>query len=163
MLIISGRIGTNAFESHFMKNSVSFHQSGSIHKTIDNIWFLYFQRVDKRLKTCDVIIFNNIEFVEYTIPQNDIEKIADIMTCPIYIGGVDPLPWGKMRTSAQTNNWKLEDWQYVLEDDDDDDSEDDDEEWKPPDDSEDDSEDDDDDDSEDDSEEVRPNAKRRKT
>ena len=76
------------------------------------------------------------------------------------IGGMDPLPWKKMRKTAEKNNWTIEDWQHVLEDEQSDSGSDSDPEWVPPSEEEDSSEEEDDE--KEDEEEEEPSAKRRK-
>jgi hypothetical protein len=71
---------------------------------------------------------------------------------------MDPLPWKKMRKTAEKNNWTLEDWQHVLEDDQS--ESDSDTEWIPG--SEAESSDDEDSDDEDSDDEEEPSAKRHK-
>ena len=112
---IVGRIGTETVESSFDSSNITF--TGKKINRIENIWFVYFQRVSKTLKSCDAIFFNGTDFVEFVVGQKDIEQIIDTISYPYYIGGMDPLPWKKMRKTAEKNNWTIEDWQHVLEDD----------------------------------------------
>jgi len=112
---ISGRIGKETVESTFESSNITF-TGKKLNKKIENIWFVYFQRVSKTLKSCDAIFFNGTDLVEFVVEQKEIEKITDTISYPCYIGGMDPLQWKKMRKTAQKNNWTIEDWQHVLED-----------------------------------------------
>jgi len=158
---ISGRIGKETVEAIFEELNIAFIGM-KLNKKIENIWFVYFQRVSETLKSCDAIFFNGADFVEFVVEQKDIEKITDLISYPYYIGGMDPLPWKKMRKTAEKNNWTLEDWQHVLEDEDEDEDSaeesESDADWVP--DSEQESSDGDSD--EDSEEEEEPSAKRRK-
>jgi len=112
---ISGRIGKEMVESTFEESNITFTRK-KFNKKIENIWFVYFQRVSKTLKSCDAIFFNGTDLVEFVVEQKEIENIIDTISYPCYIGGMDPLPWKKMRKTAEKNNWTIEDWQHVLED-----------------------------------------------
>lgn len=112
---ISGRIGKETVESSIEESSITF-TGKKLNKKIENVWFVYFQRVSKTLKSCDAIFFNGTDFVEFVVEQTDIEKITDVISYPCYIGGIDPLPWKRMCKTADKNNWTLEDWQHVFED-----------------------------------------------
>ena len=147
---ISGRIGTETVESSFEETNITF--TGKKINKIENIWFVYFQRVSKTLKSCDAIFFNGTDFVEFVVEQKVIEQIIDAISYPYYIGGMDPLPWKKMHKTAEKNNWTIEDWQHVLEDDQS--ASESDADWVPP--SEDSSSEEDSDD------EKEPSTKRRK-
>ncbi len=72
---ISSRIGTHTVASSFEGKQITFSRNGKIHKKIENIWFVYFQRVSKSLKSCDAVFFNGTELVEFVIAQDDIGKI----------------------------------------------------------------------------------------
>ncbi len=113
---------------------------------MSNIWFVYFQRISKSLKTCDAILFDGKEIIEFTTAQKNIDNISDSATCPIYFGGVDPLPWKRMVRDANKHKWQCEDWQHMFEEPEEPEEEDSDAEWKPPSGSESDSEVSDDDD-----------------
>tara|TARA_B110000285_G_scaffold100619_1_gene114620 strand:- start:6692 stop:7156 length:465 start_codon:yes stop_codon:yes gene_type:complete len=127
---ILGRIGKETVKCSFEDSHITF-TGKKFNKKFENIWFVYFQRVSKTLKSCDAIFFNGNELVEFVVQQNAIEKITDVISYPCYIGGMDPLPWKKMCKTAEKNNWTLEDWQHVLEDDDDQSESDSDTEWIP--------------------------------
>ena len=115
MTELSGRLGKETVKSRFEGSKITFIGLKKI-QTIENVWFVYFQRVSKRLKSCDAIFFNGTELVELVVQQGDIEKITDAITYPSYIGGMDPLPWKKMEKTAKKYDWTIEDWQHVLED-----------------------------------------------
>ncbi len=152
MAKISGRIGKETVESSIEESNITF-TGKKLNKKIENVWFVYFQRVSKTLKSCDAIFFNGTDLVEFVVEQKDIEKITDVISYPCYIGGMDPLPWKKMRNTASKHNWTLEDWQHVFEDEDEDQSESDsDTEWIPGSESSDEESD----------EDSEPNAKRHK-
>tara|TARA_B100000795_G_scaffold242392_1_gene205650 strand:+ start:2227 stop:2700 length:474 start_codon:yes stop_codon:yes gene_type:complete len=155
MYKISGRIGKETVESTFESSNITF-TGKKLNQKIKNIWFVYFQRMSKTLKSCDAIFFNGTDLVEFVVEQKEIEKITDIISYPCYMGGMDPLPWKKMCKTAEKNNWTLEDWQHVLEDEESDEESDSDADWVP--DSEQESSDED---SDEDSDEE-PSAKRHK-
>ena len=160
---ISGRIGTHTVASSFEGKQITFSRNEKIHKKIENIWFVYFQRVSKSLKSCDAVFFNGTELVEFVIAQDDIGKIIDAIPYPHYLGGIDPLPWKKMMKTAEKHKWNIEDWQHVFEEDESEDEESEDE-WVPgsEDESSSESEEESDDESEDESEDDEPKRKRQK-
>lgn len=157
---ISGRIGKHNVVSTFEGKQITFERNEKIHKKIKNIWFVYFQRVSKSLKSCDAVFFNGTELVEFVIAQGDIEKIIDEIPYPNYMGGIDPLPWKKMVKTAEKHNWNIEDWQHVFEEDESEDEESE-AEWVPG--SEDESSDDESDVSDNDEDDDEPKRKRQKT
>jgi len=131
---IKGRISTKQTNMIFTGTSVEF-SSGTVSK-MNDIWFVYFQRVSKRLKTCDAIFCDGQHLIEFTTEQKNIEELTDAAKCPVYFGGLDPMPWKKLMREASTHKWQREDWQHVLEEPEEE-SEDSDEDWTLPSDSED--------------------------
>ena len=101
-----------------------------------------FQRVSKRLKTCDVVYIDGRNCHVQTIEQSQMEVIHDNATCPVYDVGLDPLPWKKFAKDAKKHKWQLEDWQHLFEAETES-EEDEDAEWRPDDEEDDDEEDDD--------------------
>ena len=63
---ISGRIGKETVESTFESSDITF-TGKKLNKKIENIWFVYFQRVSKTLKSCDAIFFNGTDLVEFVV------------------------------------------------------------------------------------------------
>lgn len=154
---ISGRIGKHNVVSSFEGKQITFSRNEKIHTQIENIWFVYFQRVSKSLKSCDAVFFNGTRMVEFVIAQNDIEKIIDMIPYPNYIGGIDPLPWKQIIKNAEKHKWDIEDWKHVFEEDESEDEESE-AEWVPGSEDESSSEDE----SEDESEDDEPKRKRQK-
>ena len=115
----------------FTGNSVNFLAGEKIVTKMNDIWFIYLQRISKRLKTCDAIFFDGQNIIEFTTDQTNIEKITDTSICPVYFGGFDPLPWKKMMREADKHKWHREDWQHFFEDSDSDSDSDSDADWKP--------------------------------
>ena len=139
---IAGSIGSKQVTATISNKSVVFKKK---EKFILDMTFhiICLQRVSSRLKTCDFVFLNPTIYKIQTINQSDVEKISDIVECPVYNMGPDPLEWSKIFKTSVQNNWKIEDWQYFLEDknSDIDDNESSDDDWVP--DSEDESEDED--------------------
>lgn len=115
MTSIQGRIGKKDVILSFKDESIIFKHKDKIFKTLDQTWFVYFQRVSKRLKTCDAVFFDGNELTEFSTSQTSIEKIRDVVTCACYMGGLDPLPWKKIMRDAKKHEWDIEDWQYHME------------------------------------------------
>lgn len=150
---ITGRIGKNFLDCLFSDSEVVFKEKDKIHIQMTDIWFIYFQRISKRLKTCDAVLFDGKELIEFTTSQKNIEDISDKATCPVYFGGIDPLPWKRLMREANKHKWQREDWQHMFEEPPPDSESDSDGDWKPPSESESEEEVSDDDDDE-------PTAKR---
>ena len=112
---IKGRISKKFLDMVFTGTSVDFLSGGESVNKMDDIWFVYLQRVSKRLKTCDVVFFDGQNIVEFTTDQTNIEEITDTATCPVYFGGLDPLPWKKLKREADKYKWQREDWQHMFE------------------------------------------------
>jgi len=134
MVKIPGRISKKFLNMTFAGSSVEFSSENIMH----NIWFMYVQRVSKRLKTCDIIFYDGEKRIEFTTEQTNLEKILDVADCPVYIGGLDPLPWKKLMREAKKHKWQREDWQHMFEEPESE-SSDSDDDWKPPSESEEDS------------------------
>ena len=135
----------------FTGTSVDFLSGEKTVNKMNDIWFVYLQRISKHLKTCDVVFFDGQNIIEFTTEQSNVDEIIDTATCPIYIGGCDPLPWKKLTREANKHQWQREDWQHVFEEPES--TSDSDSEWKPPEDDEDDDDEDDDDEDDDDDDE----------
>lgn len=131
MTAVAGRIGKKDVTAEFKDGAVEFKCKDTVLKHVAETWFVYFQRVSKRLKTCDVIFFDGHEITEFCTGQQSIETIRDEITCPSYIGGLDPMPWKRILKDAQKNQWSPEDWQYHLEGESDGSESDSDGEWQP--------------------------------
>ena len=144
MSIINGRIGKNFVNFTFVDSKVVFKEKDKIHNETADVWFIYFQRISERLKTCDAVLFDGKELIEFTTSQKNIEDISDGAMCPTYFGGIDPLPWKRLLREANKHKWQREDWQHVFEESESESESDSDGEWKPPSDSEEEVSDDDD-------------------
>ena len=115
MLSVQGRIGKKEATATFEGASVTFEHKGKLLKRVSKTWFVYFQRVSKRLKTCDAVVFDGQEMTEFSTSQVSIDNIRDVLTCACYMGGLDPLPWKRILRDAKKHEWTIEDWQYHLE------------------------------------------------
>jgi hypothetical protein len=114
-LEVTGSIGSKQVIATISNKSVVFKDKK---KVILEMPFdvICLQRISNRLKTCDIVYLNLNIYKIQTINQKEIEKIMDVVQCPIYSLGPDPLEWNKIYKTAIKNQWKLEDWQYFLED-----------------------------------------------
>lgn len=99
-----------------------------------------FQRVSKKLKTCDVVYIDGRDCHVQTIERSQMEIIQDNAICPVYHVGLDPLPWKNFSKDAKKHNWQLEDWQHLFEAESEE-EEDEDAEWVPDEEEEEDSDD----------------------
>jgi len=130
---ITGRIGKKFLDCSFSDSKAVFKEKDKIKNQMADIWFIYFQRISKRLKTCDAVLFDGKELIEFTTSQKNIEDISDKATCPVYFGGIDPLPWKRLLREANKHKWQREDWQHMFEEPPDSDSDSDsDGDWNPP-------------------------------
>ena len=129
---ISGRIGKKFLDCSFSDSEVVFKEKDKIHNQMTDIWFIYFQRISKRLKTCDAVLFDGKELIEFTTSQKNLEDISDKATCPVYFGGIDPLPWKRLMREANKHKWQREDWQHMFEEPPPESDSDSDGDWKPP-------------------------------
>ena len=79
---ITGSIGSKQVTATISNNSVVFKKK---EKFILDMTFLIicFQRVSSRLKTCDIVFLNPTIYKIQTINQSDVEKISDIVECPV--------------------------------------------------------------------------------
>lgn len=121
MIEISGTVGNKPVKASIEGKGVFFSNGTQMVE----LWFVYFQRVNKSLKTCDAVYFDGARMVEHTVSQKCLESISDAVDCVVYIGGPDPLPWKKLLLSK----WSKEEWQHAFEDCDT--AENSDDEWKP--------------------------------
>ena len=97
-----------------------------------SLWLVGFQRVNKRIKMCDVIWLMAGEPVVQSIDKTYVEKICEYVSCNVYMCGLDPLPWKKFYKDAQRYGWKQEDWHHLLsEDSEEDDDDSNDSDWNP--------------------------------
>jgi hypothetical protein len=133
---ITGRIGKFFVDLTFSNSKVVFKEKEKTKNQMTDIWFIYFQRISKRLKTCDAVMFDGKEIIEFTTSQKNIESISDKATCPVYFGGMDPLPWKRLMREANKHKWQCEDWQHMFEESAHKSESDSDGDWKPPSDSE---------------------------
>jgi len=112
---ITGRIGKSECWVTFKGGAATFTRKPGTLKHVEQIWFVYFQRVSKTLKMCDAVFFDGHELIEFTTSQKNIDKITDAVSCACYLGGLDPLPWKRILRDAKKNEWDIDDWQYHLE------------------------------------------------
>ena len=141
-LCISGTKGVQPLDIYILENNqiVSYFKKAW---RLSSLWLVGFQRVNKRIKTCDVIWILDGEPIVQTINREQIEIICNHIECDVYMCGLDPLPWKKFHNDAKKYGWKKEDWCHLLSDDtSNDDEEQDDSDWNPEDELEDESEDD---------------------
>ena len=94
-------------------------------------WIVCFQRESPRLKTCDAVYITGTKVYVHTIETLAAEKIRDLLDCPMYRVGSDPLPWSKFLKDAVKHEWDITDWQHLLEEDTCTDEESSDGEWVP--------------------------------
>ena len=161
MSTITGRIGKKFLDCSFSDSKAVFKEKDEIKKQMVDIWFIYFQRVSKTLKTCDAVLFDGNALIEFTTAQKNIEQISDNATCPVYFGGIDPLPWKRLLREAKKHEWHREDWQHMFEDTVSGSESDSDGDWNPPSESEEELSDDDVSDGDDDEEPVAKRPCRR--
>ena len=115
-MIVEGTIGASTVTADISSNSVSFSGNRKI-QNISPLKIVCFQRVNKRLKTCE-IIYVDVEshtIVEQTIDRSKVDDIMDHLDCAIYMLGCDPLPWKRFTSDAKKYEWSVEDWQYLFE------------------------------------------------
>ena len=115
---IAGTIGSKQVLTSLEGKHFSIRSGSSEMVAQSTLWVVCFQRVSKRLKTCDVIWIDGRHCYVQTIDTSLVDTIHDIVQCPIYNVGIDPLPWNRFAKDAQKHNWQLDDWQHLLEDDD---------------------------------------------
>jgi len=129
---ITGRIGKNFLDCSFSDSKVVFKDKDKIKNQMTDVWFIYFQRISKNLKTCDAVLFDGNALIEFTTAQKNIDNISDKATCPVYLGGLDPLPWKRLLREANKHKWHREDWQHMFEDTASESESDSDGDWNPP-------------------------------
>lgn len=152
MTTVAGRIGKKDVAATFEEGIVIFKHKKTILNQVRSPWFVYFQRVSKRLKTCDAVFFDGDHIIEFSTDQKAIDTIRDVVTCACYIGGIDPLPWKRILNDAKKNKWDIADWQHHLEGESSESESESDDEWVP----------DDDESSDDESSDDEPEVKRRR-
>ena len=128
---VVGRIGKKEVTATFKDGSVTFTYKDAVFKSLKQTWFVYFQRVSKRLKTCDAVFFDGDQLTEFSTSQSAIEKIRDEVSCACYVGGLDPLPWKKIVRDAKKHEWDIHDWQHHMEADSSESESDSDADWVP--------------------------------
>lgn len=115
--MFSATLGARAIQVHMANKSVEFRTKTKTITTVKNLCAVYFQRLNKQLKTCDAVFIdsgtNDAHII--TIEKAYIETIRDHVTCVVYMGGPDPLPWKKFVSDAKKYQWSQEDWQYFFE------------------------------------------------
>lgn len=109
---ISGTSGTKPTAATISNNSVNIVSKKESKKI--NLIFVAFQRVSKRLKTCDVIWVGKDTFCLQTIEYKLEEVIRDNCDVPIYDIGLDPAPWKKWHSTSVKEEWTMEDWEGLL-------------------------------------------------
>lgn len=115
-MIVNGTVGASTVIAEISQKKVSFSGKKKL-CTISPLHIVCFQRVDKRLKMCDIIYVDviNHSVVEQTIERVLIDQIQDVLDCAIYVLGRDPLPWKRFTNDAKRYQWSLEDWQHLFE------------------------------------------------
>jgi len=128
-LHINGIRGAHPIDIYILQNNqiVSYFKK---QWRLSSLWLVGFQRVNKRIKTCDVIWLLDGEPIIQSIDRTHVDKICNNVECNVYMCGLDPLPWKKFHNDAKRYGWKIEDWCHLLSEDS---SEEDDEDsdWKP--------------------------------
>lgn len=115
---IRGTIGSKQVSTSLVDQNFCIRSGSKEMVAPTTLWLVCFQRVSKRLKTCDVIWIDGRQCHVQTIDTSLVETIRDVVQCPIYDVGMDPLPWSRFAKDAQTHAWELADWQHLLEEDD---------------------------------------------
>ena len=129
-LKIPGTIGAKPVSAHLEGNRLTLTHKNKI-LFQGSVWVICFQRVSKKLKTCDVVYIDGRKCYVQTIERSQVETIQDSAQCPVYHVGLDPLPWKSFCSSAATYKWQVADWQHLFEAETESDSSDDDDEWVP--------------------------------
>tara|TARA_B110000046_G_C12906641_1_gene361006 strand:+ start:237 stop:689 length:453 start_codon:yes stop_codon:yes gene_type:complete len=109
---IIGTIGSKSVRSQLDGHSVTIQSKKGPVKF--ELLFVAFQRVSKRLKTCDVIWVGKATLFQQTIPYKSEEAIRDHWKGAIYDIGLDPGPWKKWHRLSVKENWNTEDWEKLL-------------------------------------------------
>ena len=129
---IQGTVGAKHVSAHLEGDQLTLtHKKKTLFK--GSVWVICFQRVSKKLKTCDVVYIDGRQCYVQTIARSQMELIRDNVTCPMYQVGLDPLPWKTFCNSANKHNWDVTDWQHLFEAETESevDDSDDDDEWVP--------------------------------
>jgi len=111
---IQGTIGAKNVSAHLEGDQLTLTTKQKI-LFQGSVWVICFQRVSKKLKTCDVVYIDGHDCHVQTIERSQMELIQDNATCSVYHVGLDPLPWKKFSNDAQKHNWQLEDWQHLFD------------------------------------------------
>ena len=117
MKMISATLGARAVQLDISKKSAECRTKTKTLISIKHLCVVYFQRLNKRLKTCDAVLIDadtNDAHV-FTIQKDDMDIIRDRVECVVYMGGPDPLPWKRFVSYAKKHEWTHEDWQYFFE------------------------------------------------
>lgn len=111
---IPGTIGAKNVLAHLEGDKLSLKTK---QKTLFEgpVWVICFQRVSKKLKTCDVVYIDGRNCYVQTIERSFMEKIRDDAACPVYDVGLDPLPWNNFSKNAKKYKWERTDWQHLFE------------------------------------------------
>jgi len=138
MNVITGSISAKDVEISFNQNDITLKSNGKISTVIRDIYFVAFERISSKLKTCEIVLVNSDNRpVIITIFQKLLPKIKELVKCPIVNIGQDPENWTKLGNVARKNDWQKKDWLHVFSDDEEESSS---EEWLPNESSEDDDE-----------------------
>ncbi len=114
---IRGTIGSKQVSTSLVDSNFCIRSGSKEMVAPTTLWVVCFQRVSKRLKTCDVIWIDGRRCWEQTIDSSLVDTIRDVVSCPVYDVGMDPLPWTRFAKDAQKYDWELDDWQHLLEED----------------------------------------------
>ena len=117
-ITIRGTVGSRQVLTSLVDKNFSICAGSNELVASSTLWVVCFQRVSKRLKTCDVIWIDGRRCTVQTIDTSSVETIRDAVQCPVYDVGMDPLPWNRFAKDAQKYGWELDDWQHLLEEDD---------------------------------------------
>lgn len=115
-MLVTGTIGATSVTAEISAHKVSFPNQKKINE-ISPLKIVCFQRINKKLKTCDIVYIDVKKHVaiEQTISKDLIDSIRDELDCAIYMMGADPLPWKRFVRDAKKYKWTLDDWQYLFE------------------------------------------------
>tara|TARA_B110000977_G_C10872081_1_gene414007 strand:- start:84 stop:512 length:429 start_codon:yes stop_codon:yes gene_type:complete len=109
---IHGTVGSKSVCARLDNTSVTLPSIAGPERI--ELLFVAFQRVSKRLKTCDVIWVGQDVFFQQTIPYKMEEAVRDHWKGPLYDIGLDPGPWKKWHRLSVKENWRIEDWEQLL-------------------------------------------------
>jgi len=85
-------------------------------KTVmESLWVACFQRVDYRLKTCDVVWINGQTIHSMTMDRVNLSELREALS-PVqtFDMGRDPAPWKRWGALARKEGWQKEDWVHFL-------------------------------------------------